>query len=308
MAIHRHTLSKEVNAYFQYRIETIAKVSKKRIFVTPFFKISYAMQRITPVVKILLGINIAVFIIQSVLESYYSIRLSDWLGLRYIGAEQFAPYQLLTHMFLHGDFFHLLGNMYALYIFGPPLELYFDSKRFAMFYLIAGLGAAVIHGGISAWEAQQLNQRVEIYKANPSPEAFEIFLIKENMQQLPRYKQVKDIYSKNPDKVNAQISIQYVEKIATFKRNIPTVGASGAIFGILAAFGVVFANIQLILLFPPVPIKAKYLVIFYGLFEIYAIYQANPSDNVAHFAHVGGMLFGFILVKLWKGDRTQRWN
>ncbi|PIY07814.1 MAG: rhomboid family intramembrane serine protease [Flexibacter sp. CG_4_10_14_3_um_filter_32_15] len=270
------------------------------------------MSKITPVVKVLLILNIVIFALQYLLESY-GINLTEHFALYYFGSEKFAPYQLITHMFLHGGLWHILGNMYALYIFGPPLETYYDSKKFLALYMIAGLGAAVLHVGVSAWEVQNMQVQVEEFKAHPEPAEFSAFMKSEGFYLYDRSSDVREFvhdFEENPTNqsyINNATAL--VDNIAVAKRNIPTVGASGAVFGILAAFGIIFANIKLVLLFPPIPIKAKYLVFGYALYEIYAIYQANPTDNVAHFAHIGGFIFGIILVKLWgKSDTPMRWN
>lgn len=270
------------------------------------------MPRMTPVVKILLILNIGIFALQYILQNY-GIDLSEMFALRYFGAETFAPYQLVTHMFLHAGVWHLLGNMYALFIFGPPLEDYFDSKRFLALYMIAGLGAAVLHVGVNAWEMQAMETQVVEFKAHPTPSEFKAFMKGEGFYVYDRSSEVRDFVnafeenSTNQSYISEATSL--IDGIAYAKRNIQTVGASGAVFGILAAFGIIFANIKLVLLFPPIPIKAKYLVFGYALYEIYAIYQANPTDNVAHFAHIGGFIFGIILVKLWgKNDKPMRWN
>ena len=269
------------------------------------------MPRLTPVVKVLLILNIAIFALQYLLESY-GINLTEHFALYYFGSEKFAPYQLITHMFLHGGLWHILGNMYALFIFGPPLETYFDSKRFLSLYMIAGLGAAVLHVGVSAWEVQNRQEQVAEFEAYPEPAEFANFMEREahfyySAAQVDNF--VNNFRKYPTDESYISEAKRVVNEIAVAKRNIPTVGASGAVFGILAAFGIVFANMKLVLLFPPIPIKAKYLVFGYALYEIYAIWQANPSDNVAHFAHIGGFIFGIILVKLWgKRDKPMRWN
>ena len=275
------------------------------------------MPRLTPVVKILLILNIVIFALQYFVfggdNPLQLDQLTQLFGLRYFGAETFVPYQFVTHMFLHGSWWHLLGNMYALFIFGPPLETYFDSKRFLALYMIAGLGAAVLHVGVSTWEVQNMQAQVEEFKEHPTPAEFSSFMKGEGFYLYNRSSDARDFvvaFEENPsNQSNISTAKSLVENIAYAKRNIPTVGASGAVFGILAAFGIVFANMKLVLLFPPIPIKAKYLVFGYALYEIYAIWQANPSDNVAHFAHIGGFIFGIILVKLWgKRDKPMRWN
>lgn len=278
----------------------------------------------TPAVKALLILNIGIFALQIICKAYTEIDLIELFALRYFGAETFAPYQLLTHMFLHdtssffapnpsfGSIFHIVGNMYALYIFGPPLEAYFDSKKFLALYLIAGLGAATLHVGVSAWEMNDLETRVTEYKQHPTPAEFNALMIEENAFE--RFNGARSFANKFEENPTSSAMIEtsktyWADGMTYIKRNTPTVGASGAVFGILAAFGIIFANIKLVLLFPPIPIKAKYLVFGYALYEVYAIWRANPTDNVAHFAHIGGLIFGIILVKLWgQGTKPKRWD
>lgn len=269
------------------------------------------MSRLTPVVKVLLILNIAIFALKYILQNY-GINLSEHFALYYFGSSNFAPYQLITHMFLHADLWHILGNMYALFIFGPPLEEYFDSKKFLTLYMVAGLGAAVLHVGVSAWEVQSRQAQIIEFEAHPEPALFSAFIDKEGYMYYSPAKVDNFIgefreNSKNESYITEAKRV--MNEMTQTKQNIPTVGASGAVFGILAAFGIIFANIKLVLLFPPIPIKAKYLVFGYALYEIYAIWSANPTDNVAHFAHIGGFIFGIILVKLWgKKDKPMRWN
>ena len=216
------------------------------------------MNRISPMVKNLLIVNVIVFAIQLALENFvakgYSVHL---FGLRYFGASEFAPYQLITYMFSHStnDIMHIIGNMFALYMFGSSLEQTWGSKRFLQFYLITGIGAGVLY---------QFASGIELYLA-------------------------ADTFS------TAALSLQDQAYM-----NTPMVGASGAVFGILLAFGMLFPNVRLMLLFPPIPIKAKWFVLFYGLYELYATIRNAPTDNTAHLAHLGGMLFAFILIKMWK--------
>ena len=274
------------------------------------------MPKITPVVKILLILNIGIYALQYFIfggdNPIQTDQVTELLGLRYFGAETFAPYQIFTHMFLHGSWWHLLGNMYALFIFGPPLETYFNSKKFLALYLIAGLGAAVLHVGVSAWEVNNLEAIIIENKQHPTPAEFNALMIEESAYD--RFKGLRRFatnFEENPTNSSMieKSKTYWADGILYIKKNIPTVGASGAVFGILAAFGIIFANMKLVLLFPPIPIKAKYFVFGYALYEVYAIWQANPTDNVAHFAHIGGFIFGIILVKLWgKGNKPMQWN
>lgn len=221
------------------------------------------MQNIAPMTRNLLILNLLMFIAQSL-----SPELNFWVGLRFFTSELFQPYQLLTHMFAHGGLGHIFGNMLALFVFGSTLEHSFGSKRFLAFYLICGLGASLLFNAADG------------------------FML---------YQEFGTIFP-NELSGSAQTAL---ERQLSGTRTSPyygLVGASGAVFGILMAFAMLYPNVKLMLLFPPIPIKAKYFVALYGAYELYATIQANPGDNVAHLAHLGGMLFAFILVKLWRND------
>jgi membrane associated rhomboid family serine protease len=176
---------------------------------------------------------------------------------------------------MHGGFMHIFFNMFALWMFGSAIEKIWGAKKFLTYYLITGFGAFILHYAIVAFQVQQLMPDV-------SPEMLQD--IKANGL---------DILMRNQNYTNptfAKLNLLY---------NIPVVGASGAVFGILLAFGMMFPDTRLMLLFFPVPIKAKYFVIGYGAIELFSGIANRPGDNVAHFAHLGGMLFGFILIKYW---------
>ncbi|TXC78678.1 rhomboid family intramembrane serine protease [Luteibaculum oceani] len=213
----------------------------------------------------------------------------SWLnykfGLYLPNGANFAPYQLITHMFLHGGLMHIFFNMYALFLFGTVLERSWGPKRFLIFYLTCGFGAALIHLGVSYWEALSLKD--ELLNAGLSSDF--LAQIRDGVRNL-------SIPSNDPSVIDAARG--YFGKY-----NYPTVGASGAVFGLLLGFGMLFPNSELYLLFFPFPIKAKYFVIGYGLIELFSGVMNKPGDNVAHFAHLGGMIFGFILIKYWQKDR-----
>lgn len=257
------------------------------------------MMRITPMVKYILIINVVVLLIQSLL----SLPFSDWFGLRVVFADEFQPFQFITYMWVHGGFYHLLGNMFAVFIFGPLLEQFWGSKKFLTFYLICGIGAGVLFGIADFFEKYELKQDAEAYIDNPDPEKFQIFILDHRISQrgVQELANFGDRYFENPNNPNliAQSKV-YVQQIYDLYSNIPMVGASGAVFGILMAFGMLFPNTQLFLLFPPIPIKAKYLVLFYGLYEVYAEFSRTAGDNIAHLAHLGGMLIAFIMIKYWQ--------
>lgn len=196
--------------------------------------------------------------------SMQDVELWRTLGLYYVDSPHFRPYQIITHMFMHGSIMHIFFNMFALWMFGGPLENVWGAKRFLLYYFITGLGAAFLH---------QLVTGIEVY------------------QQTGTF--------------FPGIDSPFVNEKLYVSLFVPTVGASGAVFGLLLGFGMLFPNTRLFLIFLPIPIKAKYFVIGYALIEIYLGFQQIPGDNIAHFAHVGGMLFGFILLKLWQRDRNR---
>lgn len=259
-----------------------------------------------PVVKNLLIINGLCFLANVVLADRGVVDLNAKLGLFYPESVYFQPYQLITHVFMHGSFMHLLSNMFSLWMFGSQLENYWGPKRFFIFYFVTALGAAALHLGVNAYEIIQAKNLVAQFYANVDYDGF-LSLIQ------------KDSYLSNDDRIIDFVSawrkdptnpefLAGAKEISDFlvvrKMNIPVVGASGAVFGLLLGYGMLFPNTMLMLLFFPFPIKAKYFVMIFGAFELFQGFNSDPSDNVAHYAHLGGMLFGFILLKIWnKTDR-----
>ncbi|MBO4567558.1 MAG: rhomboid family intramembrane serine protease [Bacteroidales bacterium] len=208
------------------------------------------------VVKNLLIINAIFYLGTWAADVAWHIDLSDYLGLHYIGASDFRPYQFITYMFMHGNFAHLFFNMFALWMFGNSIENVWGPKRFLIFYFVCGIGAGLT-------------------------------------QELVQYIQLSDI-------------VEHYQYVNLGNRSIPvddylnmltTVGASGAVYGILLAFGMMWPNSRIYIYFA-IPIKAKWFVIIYGLLELFSGFSS--VDNVAHFAHVGGMLFGFLLIMYWR--------
>ena len=241
---------------------------------------------LTPVVKYLLIINASLLALTYILK-FAGIDLVEWLGLFYMKSKFFQPYQFVSHMFMHGDFMHLLFNMYALFLFGTILERnnVWGSKRFLIYYLVTGFGASFLHFLI-------IYIQVNIVSKGMNPELINI-VMEEGREILLNGKNYAD---PQMGKLNALI-------------NIPTVGASGAVFGLLLAFGMLFPNVPLQIIFVPIPIKAKYFVMGYGVIELVSGIMNRQGDNIAHFAHLGGMLFGIIFILIWgKGKNFKRWK
>lgn len=259
------------------------------------------MSTIPPVVKNLLIINVIMLLVAWVAETTFQVDLNRILGLYSPNSPSFRPYQLVTHMFMHGGMFHLFFNMFALYMFGRILEQVWGGKRFLMYYLITGLGAAAIHLLVNYLHLHSIQNDAIAMLNTPSPQSFAAFVTK----HFPEY--YDQVYSKFLDtwfaSPNNPVFIEqasiYTKQLIQLQLEIPTVGASGAVYGVLLAFGMLFPNTILMLLIPPIPIKAKWMVIIYGGLELF-LGLTQPGSNIAHFAHLGGMIFGFILIKYWR--------
>ena len=237
------------------------------------------------VIKNLLIINGLFFVATWVVGNVFHINLTQFLGLYLPGSDNFQPYQLITHMFMHGGIAHIFFNMFALWMFGYSLENVWGPKRFLIYYMVTGLGAALLHLGVNYWEMTSIQN--ELIQQGAS------------MQDLISLRSSGEI-SSSFNTVNQQLLEQYY-----YKFNTPTVGASGAVFGVLLAFGMMFPN-QYIYVYFALPIKAKYFVAIYGALELYNGIANDPDSNIAHFAHLGGMLFGYLLITYWR--RRNRGN
>lgn len=262
------------------------------------------MLAITPTVRNLLILNVLFFIVDK-----YVLRgeLSNLFALRPIQSTAFMPYQFVSYMFLHSlaDWGHIFSNMFGLFMFGPLLERMWGPKKFLFFYFFTGIGAGLLFSGISYYENAQLLKAVEVYVQYPTPDGLVDFMSRHakgfyqaNLEFLNKFEE----FPTNTSYI--QESVSFVKELYQMEISTPMVGASGAIFGILMAFGLLFPNTELFMLFIPFPIKAKYFVAFYGLYELYSGIQNAQSDNIAHFAHVGGMLFAYILLRYWGTQRN----
>jgi membrane associated rhomboid family serine protease len=224
----------------------------------------YKPNNFPPAVKNIIILNVLVFIAQLTFQNNSVIDIENTFALHDVHSIYFKPHQLLTHMFMHGGIDHIFFNMFALWMFGRILENVWGAKRFIFFYLICGLGAALLHLGILYLEMEPIMKIVHA---------------------MPPEQQAAIIESPN------------------FKVNISTIGASGAVFGCLAAFGYLFPNTMLYIYFM-VPMKAKWFVLIYAAIEIWLAIRNSAGDTVAHFAHLGGAITGFIIVFIW--NKTNR--
>ncbi|MFA5573888.1 MAG: rhomboid family intramembrane serine protease [Brumimicrobium sp.] len=235
-----------------------------------------------PVVKNLLLLNIIMYVI-TFLGEMQSIQVTYLLGGYVFNSPFFEPYQIITHFFMHGGLMHIFFNMFALVMFGPILEQVWGPKRFFIFYVATALGAFFLHQLVGYIE---VNNIIGQLRAQGLTE-MEFFNIQESIINAREKGQMIQFRDPLVQRYNIGISV-------------PVVGASGAIFGILVAFGYLFPNTRLMLLFPPIPIKAKWLVLIMFGYEVVQMFMDRPDDNVAHLAHIGGAIVGFFIVLFWQ--------
>jgi membrane associated rhomboid family serine protease len=248
---------------------------------------------IQPVTKNLLLLNVAMFILTLFFEYQgQGIDLGSLLGAHYFGTPLFEPYQLVSHFFMHGGFFHILMNMYILVMFGSFLERLWGPKRYFILYIASALGAVLLYNSVGFFQIMELKETIH----NSNAIAALNGLLRETGGHITdaNLMEIAQRYG-----ITTQVQYNALGDYA-IKSIVPMVGASGAIFGLLAAFAILFPNTELMLLFPPIPIKAKWLIGGYFVFEVYSSFQNNAGDNVAHLAHVGGAIVGAILVLIWR--------
>lgn len=232
--------------------------------------------RLTLVVKNIIIINVIMFLATNV--------LGDWFGEtmagHWIGSEAFRPWQIITHMFMHGGFSHILFNMIGVFVFGAMLEQVWGPKKFLTFYLISGLGAMALHFLV-------------------------VYLRINYVESLLSVEQIAEVYQNSYAvfKSGREAYINENMQSLNLLLNVGMVGASGALFGLITGFAMLFPDLKLQLLFPPIPIKARTLAIAYGGFELFQAF-GSEGDHIAHFAHLGGMLVGFIILMYWKKKGT----
>lgn len=230
-----------------------------------------------PVTRNLILINVLLWAVEALMPRF-GLTLIDKLGLHLVGSDLFNPIQIITYMFLHDqhNIMHVLFNMFTLWMFGRILEHTWGSKRYFIFYMVCGIGAAVVQEAV--W---MLTWRHEYISAIAPLNGL-------------TYDHMADVVNQalaNGDK-------QFLAAVAEMKSSMVTIGASGAVFGLLLGFAMTFPDMPLYLFFIPVPIKAKYMVIGYAVLEFFL--GVNGGGTIAHFAHLGGMLFGLFILLYWK--------
>ena len=265
-----------------------------------------------PVIKNLLIINGLFFLAQNTLEGpTIAFSIENTFALHAWQSNLFKPWQLLTHMFLHGGFSHIFFNMLALWMFGAVLENVWGSKRFLTFYLICGLGAALIHLLFLSWELMPIAKDYAfIFQSHLEGSAAQVdamtnFILKHHV--LFENYSASDVITRlqaNPaDSYMLNNIFNIITEHYQHSVNTATIGASGAVFGVLAAFGYLFPNTYLYV-YMLVPVKAKWFVLFYGAIELYEGIKNSAGDNVAHWAHIGGAVVGLLIVITW--NRTNK--
>ncbi|MFK5878020.1 MAG: rhomboid family intramembrane serine protease [Flavobacteriaceae bacterium] len=243
------------------------------------------MNRMTDAIKHLIIINVVVFVATFVLKMGFT----DSLALYFPENENFGFWQFLTHMFVHGGVMHIVFNMYALWAFGSPLEQMWGRNKFLFFYFSAGLGAGLIYTAVNYFQFNGVYEQL-----------INIGLSGTEIQQ------ILDTGTYSEHILSSITREQLSEFYATY--HTPAVGASGAVYGVLVAFGMMYPNAKLALIFFPVPIAAKYFIPVMILGDLFFGMTKYSVGNVAHFAHIGGAIIGFIIAYFWKKNQFKRWN
>ena len=228
-------------------------------------------RHVTPATLWLLIINIVMFVATVLLEWVGVADLRWWLGAHFWKGSAFAVYQLLTSMFMHADLMHLFFNMFALFTFGPWVERAFGTKRFLLFYFVCGLGAGVVQELVWQYTWQGMVVPIEM---------------------------TSNGVTKTVEMTISQVLAVHPEWQGQILNELCAIGASGAMFGVMLAFAVCFPNVPLYLFFIPIPIKAKWAVLGYGVLELF-FGVSGTFSGVAHFAHLGGLLFGGLMILIW---------
>lgn len=246
------------------------------------------LNNLPQVTKNILILNIVFFLATLILESQ-GIDLIGSFGAHYVNSVLFKPFQIVTHFFMHGNILHIFFNMWMFIMLGAYLEQIWGPKRYFIFYLASAIGAFALYNAIGVFHL--VNLRNELSSVFPMQD-IDNLIINKNIDALNEL-----LYRSNSSALNEYITLNLT----------PMVGASGAISGLMAAFAILFPNTEFRLYFA-IPVKAKYLVTAYFLFDLYMAWQNQAGDNTAHLAHVGGAIVGAIIVLVWrKRDRSNFW-
>lgn len=253
-----------------------------------------------PVVLNLIIIN-ALFLLITKVMGNSGTSLVDMLGLHTFFSPEFRVWQLFTNIFLHGDFWHLFFNMFSLWMFGRILEQVWGGKKFLIYYLATGVGASILNSLVNIAEIEMLRRSAEEVLANMSPDAFFSFISQHasafkaglNDEFMTQWYKTPD----NPMFIREAKNVIYM--IIQNRESVVTIGASGSVFGVLLAFGMLFPNMMIMLLIPPIPLKAKYMVMIFAGIELFFGFSGK-QPGIAHFAHLGGMLVGFFIIRYWR--------
>ena len=263
------------------------------------------LNNLPQVTKNILILNIVFFLATFILKSQ-EIDLISTFGAHYVNSPLFQPFQVVTHFFMHADILHIFFNMWLFLMLGAYLENIWGPKRFFVFYISCALGAFALYNAFGVYELQLLKENIIAsgYDINEINYQLEIF----NSEFIPegQFKKKFLLFYNNLIQSgvieNSDSSFNYLLNSYT-----PMVGASGAILGVLTAFAILFPNTEFRIYFL-IPVKAKYFVGFYLIWEVYQAYQNNINDNTAHLAHIGGAIVGAAIVLFWrKSDRTNFW-
>jgi len=252
-------------------------------------------QNPTPIIVNLIIINVIVFFTGGLLHT-----TNGFLSLHYVGSSAFNPIQFFTYMFVHVNAGHIFSNMLGLFLFGPILERYWGGKKFLIYYIVCGVGAGLLYSGYVYFEMYSLKQAVNAFIADPTAQGFNSLIRKYAAAEYVRLSPLIEefeVYPTNTQYINK--CVELAKQLYNVKANTPMVGASGALYAVLLGVGFLFPTIEL----HPIPLKMVYLVMIYGAMAVYGMIQQQRGDNVAHFAHLSGMLVGFMLLKIWKERR-----
>jgi len=245
------------------------------------------MGKITDAVKHLIILNVIFF----AASEFLGLNLSNYLALYFPKNEHFGLWQLVSHMFMHGGFMHILFNMYALWAFGSPLEQMWGRNKFLFFYFSSGIGAGLLYTAVNYFQFNNIFN--ELLSAGITSSDIQ------NLLETGRY---------NSDILNLISEKRLTDLYQIY--NTPAVGASGAIYGVLVAFGMTYPNAKLALIFLPVPIAAKYFIPVLIALDLFSGVTGFSlfGGGIAHFAHVGGAIIGFVMMKYWEKNQFKRWD